>query len=177
MPINAEMPAAEAMAPKPDAMIPPIIVSGTIDAIDPATGMATITHGPMMEIGMPGMTMGFALDETLNFETLVTGKEMTLTFARPDGMTMLLAAAEPIAPPMEVSGTINAIDPETGMANITHGPMMEIGMPGMTMDFVVDPAVDQAGLTVGQEVILQLQRNPDFSMTLVGTTAAPQVGQ
>ncbi|KIN72730.1 efflux RND transporter periplasmic adaptor subunit [Sulfitobacter guttiformis] len=165
------------MAVKPDAMIPPIIVSGTIDAIDPATGMATITHGPMLEIGMPGMTMGFALDETLDAETLVMGTELTLTFARPDGMTMLLAAAEPVVPPMEVSGTINAIDSDTGMANITHGPMMEIGMPGMTMDFAVDPAVDPASLPVGEEVVLQLLRNPDFSMTLKGIAPAAQVGQ
>lgn len=177
MPMKAETPAVAPMAPKPNATIPPIIVSGTIDAIDPTTGMATITHGPMMEIGMPGMTMGFALDETLKPETLVMAKEMRLTFTRPDGMTMLLAAAEPVVPPMEVSGTINALDPETGMANITHGPMMEIGMPGMTMDFAVDPAVDPEALPVGEEVMLQLHRNPDFSMTLVGIAAAAAVSQ
>jgi Cu(I)/Ag(I) efflux system membrane fusion protein len=175
--VEAEMPMSEPMAEKPGAMIPPIIVSGTIDAVDSAIGMATITHGPMMEIGMPGMTMAFALDESLNLETLVMGEEMTLTFARPDGMTMLLAAAELVVPPMEVSGTINTVDPETGMANITHGPMMEIGMPGMTMDFVVDPAVDPASLPVGEEVVLQLHRNPDFSMTLKGIAAAAELGQ
>ena len=177
MPMKAETPTAEPVTTKPDAMIPPIIVSGTIDAIDPATGMATVTHGPMMEIGMPGMTMGFALDEALNPETLVMGEEMTLTFARPDGMTMLLAAAEPVVPPMEVLGTINAVDPETGMANITHGPMMEIGMPGMTMDFALDPIVDPKTLPVGEEVVLHLHRNPDFSMTLKGVATAAEVGQ
>ncbi|MGB5863138.1 MAG: efflux RND transporter periplasmic adaptor subunit [Sulfitobacter sp.] len=175
--VKAEMPMAEPMAAKPDAMIPPITVFGTIDEMDPATGMAMITHGPMMEIGMPGMTMGFALDEALNPETLVIGEEMTLTFARPDGMTMLLAAAEPMVPPMEVSGKINAVDPETGMANITHGPMKEIGMPGMTMDFVIDAGLDLGSLPVGQEVALQLHRNPDFSMTLIGIAAAVEVGQ
>jgi len=177
MPTMAEMPAAAPLAPEPKAAIPPIVVSGTIDAIDPATGMATITHGPMMEIGMPGMTMGFALDDTLGPETLVTGQEMTLTFARPDGVTMILAAAQPVVPPMKVSGTINTVDLDAGMANITHGPMMEIGMPGMTMDFAVDPAVDPVSLPVGKEVVLQLHRNPDFSMTLVGIASASEVDQ
>ncbi|MEH6645342.1 efflux RND transporter periplasmic adaptor subunit [Sulfitobacter sp.] len=177
MAIKAETPMVEPVAQKPDATIPPVIVSGTIDAIDPATGMATITHGPMMEIGMPGMTMGFALDDILDPATLVMGKEMTLTFARPDGMTMLLAAAEPVVPPMEVSGTINTVDPATGMANITHGPMMEIGMPGMTMEFMVDPAVGSESLPVGKEILLQLHRTPDFSMTLVGIATAAEVGQ
>jgi Cu(I)/Ag(I) efflux system membrane fusion protein len=177
MTMTPEMPAAKPMAPEPQAAIPPITVSGVINAIDPATGMATITHGPMMEIGMPGMTMGFALDTALDAGTLAIGEEMTLTFVRPDGMTMLLAAAEAVVPPMEVSGTINAVDADAGMANISHGPMMEIGMPGMTMDFAVDPAVDAVSLPVGEEVTLQLHRNPDFSMTLVGIAPAAEVVQ
>jgi Cu(I)/Ag(I) efflux system membrane fusion protein len=155
---------------------PAIVVSGMIEAVDPQTRMATIKHGPMVEIGMPGMTMGFAIDASLDLAALTTGKEMTLTFARPDGMTMILADADPIVPPMEVSGTINTVDAAARMANITHGPMMEIGMPGMTMDFVVDPSVDVAALPEGKEVTLLLKRNPDFSMTLVGTRT-PQVTQ
>ena len=164
MPAMSE-PAAE---PTPEPAAPPIVVSGTIDAIDPATGMATITHGPMTQIGMPGMTMGFAVDPALDTAALAIGQKMTLTFARPDGMTMILSAADPVTPPIEVTGTINTVDPAARMANITHGPMMDIGMPGMTMGFAVDPLVDLSSLPVGQEINLLLSRNPDFSMTLVG---------
>lgn len=160
-----------------DAAAPSIVVSGTIEAVDQASRMATISHGPILEIGMPGMTMGFALDEALDPAVLNTGQEMTLTFARPDGMTMILSAAEPIVPPMEVSGTINAVDEAAGMANITHGPMMEIGMPGMTMDFAVDPSLDVTALPEGDEVTLLLKRNPDFSLTLVGIAPATEVTQ
>jgi Cu(I)/Ag(I) efflux system membrane fusion protein len=126
---------------------------------------------------MPGMTMGFALDEALDPAALITGQQMTLTFARPDGMTMILSAAEPIVPPMKVSGTINAVDQAAGMANITHGPMMEIGMPGMTMDFAIDPSVDVSTLPEGEEVTLLLKRNADFSMTLLGVALVPEVSQ
>lgn len=163
-----QMPAPTEPEAKAAPAAEPIVVSGTVDALDPTKSMATITHGPMAQIGMPGMTMDFAVDPTLDVGTLVLGQEMTLTFARPDGMTMILSAAEKVTPPTEVMGTINVIDPVTGMANITHGPMMDIGMPGMTMDFAVDPSVDVAGLPMGQEINLLLKRNPDFSMTLVG---------
>jgi Cu(I)/Ag(I) efflux system membrane fusion protein len=163
-------------APEPVAA-PPITVSGIIETVDLATRMATIAHGPIVEIGMPGMTMGFALDEALDPATLMTGKEMTLTFARPDGMTMILAAAKATTPPMQVSGTINTVDPAAGLANITHGPMMDIGMPGMTMDFAVDPSVDIAALPEGEEVTLLLKRNPDFSLTLVGIAAPAEMVQ
>ena len=169
MPSDMEMTGAAQMGEASDAMAaPPITVSGVIDVVDPTTRMATITHGPIVDIGMPGMTMGFALDAALDPASLTTGQDMTLTFARPDGMTMILAAAEPVTPPMEVSGTINTVDLAAGMANITHGPMMDIGMPGMTMDFAVDPSIDVTALPEGEEVTLLLKRNPDFSMTLVG---------
>lgn len=149
----------------------PIVVSGTIESVDSAARMATITHGPMEEIGMPGMTMDFAIDPALDPAKLVTGTEMTLTFARRDGMTMVLAAVETPNPPMKVSGKINSVEPDARIANVTHGPMTEIGMPGMTMDFAISDLVDPAGLPVGTELTLLLDRNPDFSMTLVGFVA------
>ncbi|MFD0979574.1 efflux RND transporter periplasmic adaptor subunit [Tropicimonas aquimaris] len=155
----------------------PIVVSGTIDAVDSATRTATVTHGPMKEIGMPGMTMDFEIDPSLEPAKLRTGTEMTLTFTRPDSMTMLLAAAEPVDPPMKVSGQINSVDPEARMANVTHGPMVEIGMPGMTMDFAISDRVDPADLPVGAELTLLLDRNADFSMTLVGVAAPEGITQ
>ncbi len=175
---DMEMTNAAQMEAADEAMAaPPITVSGVIDAVDLTTGIATITHGPMVDIGMPGMTMGFALDSALDPATLLIGQDMTLTFARPEGMAMILAAAKAIAPPMEVSGTINAVDPAAGMANITHGPMMDIGMPGMTMDFAIDPSVDVGALPEGEEVTLLLKRNADFSMTLVGIAGTAEMLQ
>lgn len=170
-------PPAEEGARTPPAVTPPIVVTGTIDAVDYHTGQATITHGPIVEIGMPGMTMEFAVDADLDLASLATGTEMPLTFDRPDGMTMVLVKAEPVQPPMEVSGTINAVDASARMANITHGPMAEIGMPGMTMDFAIADEIDPAALPTGEELTLLLHRNPDFSMTLVGTAAGRSVSQ
>ncbi|ARE42409.1 Cobalt/zinc/cadmium efflux RND transporter, membrane fusion protein (plasmid) [Rhodovulum sp. P5] len=156
---------------------PPIIVSGTIEAADAEAGSATVTHGPMVEIGMPGMTMEFPLDASVQAASLPIGVEVTLTFARPDGMTMVLAAAEPVTPPMEVSGRINSIDAGARLANVTHGPMTEIGMPGMTMDFALAETLDPADLPVGTDLTLLLHQNPDFSMTLVGVAASPGATQ
>lgn len=169
MPVDSEMTTAKpAQMASKEAMAPPITVSGTIEAVDQAARMATVRHGPIVEIGMPGMTMDFQLDLDVEPEELTIGQEMNLTFVRPDGMTMILSAAEPSAPPMEVMGTINTVDADAGMANITHGPMTDIGMPGMTMDFAVDKGIEPSSLPLGTEVILQLQRNADFSMTLLG---------
>lgn len=155
----------------------PIVVSGTIDAIDPENGQATISHGPIKETGMPGMTMAFAVDAALDLGSLSTGTEVSLTFARPDGITMVLAGVEPKPIPMEVSGTINTVDVIARTANITHGPMTDIGMPGMTMDFAIADDIDPKALRTGEEFVLLMQRNPDFTMTLVGTAAQWSVSQ
>lgn len=152
---------------------PQITVSGTIDAINTDERTATITHGPLVETGMPAMTMEFALGEMLDLAALPVGVERTLTFDRPDGMTMVLAAADPLMPPMKVMGTINNIDLENSTANITHGPMADIGMPGMTMDFVIDPSIKPQDLPTGVKAALLMTRNPDFSLTLVGIENAP----
>lgn len=73
---------------------------------------------------------------------------------------------------MVVSGTINAIDATTRIANITHGPMTDIGMPGMTMDFAVDADVPLEDLPLETELQLLFNKNPDFSLTLIGKEKA-----
>ena len=129
---------------------------------------------PIKEIGMPGMTMEFALSETLDAAALPVGEELTLSFIRPDGMTMVLDGFEAKPAPMTVTGTINSVDAASGMANITHGPITEIGMPGMTMDFTLDSSVDPVTLPVGRETGLLLVQGPDMSLSLAGTVELGQ---
>src|SRR6056297_1747619 len=173
---GAEAEAAPEMTeaePQEDAA-PPITVEGRIEAVDAETGMATIAHGPIAEIGMPGMTMDFALTDALDPTELPMEQDVILTFVRPDGLTMVLDAVESKAEPMSVTGTINSVDAEAGMVNITHGPIAAIGMPGMTMDFALAGDVDPADLPVGQETGLLLMQDADMSLSLVGTSEPGQ---
>ena len=71
---KAAAPAAETAAP--------ITVSGTIDAVDTAARRATITHAPITGIGMPGMTMDFAIDSSVDAEALPQGQDVALLFRR-----------------------------------------------------------------------------------------------
>ncbi|EAU39760.1 Membrane-fusion protein [Fulvimarina pelagi HTCC2506] len=148
-------------------------VSGTINSVDTAKGLANITHGPMTEIGMPGMTMDFGLGAKLDPSALPVGAETTLYFAMdPETFEMTLEGfetAENVEPPMEVSGKVNAVDPKTRKANITHGPMADIGMPGMTMDFVMAESLAPDDLPLGEETTLLISMDPaTFEMTLEG---------
>jgi Cu(I)/Ag(I) efflux system membrane fusion protein len=165
--------------------------TGTVMAVT-ADGKLTLSHDPIPELGWPSMQMDMPvagvdlaavpLDQPVEFD-LSKGEDGLFTIvavrggAMPAPEPMEAAIKEPPALPMEVSGTINAVDTAAGVANITHGPMMDIGMPGMTMDFAIDPTVDVSALPEGEDVTLLLVRNPDFSMTLVGVAAASGVSQ
>lgn len=160
-------PAEETNAQETEAASP-IVVDGVIQSVNADTRQAKIAHGPIAEIGMPGMMMDFALADGLDPAALPLDEDVSLTFARPDGLTMVLTSFEAKAKPMKVMGVVNSIDAEAATANITHGPIAEIGMPGMTMDFPLDDTLDPASLPVGKETGLFLRQDADLSLTVVG---------
>lgn len=56
------------------------------------------------------------------------------------------------------AGTVNSVDAAQHKINITHGPIAEIGWPGMTMDFAVAPGVDLKALKPGTRVNFTLEQ-------------------
>ena len=166
---------ADGMTKAPDAAVeaaPPITVDGTIQSVDAGQRTASIAHGPIKEIGMPGMTMDFAVDPSVDPDSLPLNEDVMLTFARPDGLTMVLTEAKPAMAVMMVDGTVNGIDPETRMANITHGPLAEIGMPGMTMDFPLGNGLDPTALQPG-DAVLSIINDPDKGLVLIDAKPKP----
>ncbi len=172
--VRGDVPMAEQMAMDADVpdqdstAAPPIVVDGVIQSVNADTRQATIAHGPIAEIGMPGMMMDFALDESLDPSALPLDEDLSLTFARPDGMTMILTSVDPKTKPIKVMGVVNSINAEAATANITHGPITEIGMPGMTMDFPLGETLDPESLPIGQETGLLLEQGGDLSLTVIG---------
>ena len=166
--------------------------TGVALAVTP-DGKLTLEHDPVPELGWPAMTMDLAvagldpaavpMGAPIEFDLAKDETGMfTIVAVRADGAAVTEPAATeeppaqtPPAPPIEVRGTINTIDPAARRANVTHGPIMEIGMPGMTMDFAIGDDIDPATLPMGSEATLLLTRNPDFTLTLTGVAA--EVGQ
>ena len=55
------------------------------------------------------------------------------------------------------AGVVTALDRKAGTVTIKHGPIPEIGWPGMTMTFKADPPSLLDGLKTGAEVRFTLQ--------------------
>ncbi|MBL4711104.1 MAG: efflux RND transporter periplasmic adaptor subunit, partial [Gammaproteobacteria bacterium] len=59
------------------------------------------------------------------------------------------------------SGVIKVLLTEDNKINLQHEPIKDLGWPAMTMDFVLDENVDTSELSVGDEVMFQLEELND----------------
>ena len=53
-------------------------------------------------------------------------------------------------------GTVNRVDPVAGKVNMTHGPILSLKWPGMTMDFTVKDKQVLKAVRPGQKVEFKL---------------------
>ena len=112
------------------------------------------------------------LGDGVDIAELKPGDAVLKIINHPD-QGLIVIGAEPKKAPMKVMGTVNSVNADAKTANVTHGPLAAIGMPGMTMDFALSPDLDPATLPVGKEVALLLIQAEDLSLTLVGMEAVP----
>lgn len=152
---------------------------GVVHAVT-ADGKLTMSHDPIPALGWPEMRMNFDV-AGLDPVTVPLDAPVNFDLARgADGMFVIVAlraedgtGAEPEVPeteaeaaPITVAGTINGV--LDGMANITHGPIAAIGMPGMTMEFALADGLDPATLPIGRETVIEMAQGADFSLTVLG---------
>ena len=60
-------------------------VAAQVRRIDAGAGKVTLSHGPLKNLGMPGMTMGFPVVDPGQLEGLSAGDRVTATIAKRDG--------------------------------------------------------------------------------------------
>ncbi len=148
-----------ALARGEDGLFTVVGVNMASDTSDAGNAAAPLSGGQAASMGMRGLTIDFPMPEQ-------AAKEPS-----PSADTRQPAPSTS-SEPITVSGTFNSIDVSGRTANVTHGPIREIGMPGMTMEFAIDDGVDTSGLPLGQQLSLILKKNPDFTLTLIGVESA-----
>lgn len=68
---------------------------GTVKKVDRATGKITIAHGPLKNLGMPGMTMAFQVKDPAMLEPVKEGDKVRFMADRVNG-TFTVVALEPV---------------------------------------------------------------------------------
>jgi Cu/Ag efflux protein CusF len=73
-------------------------------------------------------------------------------------------------------GTINSVDADRRMVNISHQPIPALGWPAMTMDMAVAPSVDLEAVPPGSSVTFSLSRGSDGVYVIDSLEAASEGG-
>ncbi|MEQ8823305.1 MAG: copper-binding protein [Filomicrobium sp.] len=67
-------------------------------------------------------------------------------------------------------GTLNSVDTEKNMVNLTHEPMPELGWPVMTMDLPVTKRVDLGSVKVGERIDFKVKLGRDKKYRVIEMT-------
>lgn len=81
--MSHDMPGMGAAMPQHGAMS-----SGEVKSIDKAAGKITIKHGPLENLGMPGMTMVFRVKDPAVLDQVKPGDKIKFDAERSNGMLM-----------------------------------------------------------------------------------------
>lgn len=60
---------------------------------------------------------------------------------------------------IHAEATLNSLS--DGMANVSHGPIPDIGWPAMTMDMTLLDGAEMDGVAPGEKVMMTLEKGPD----------------
>jgi len=143
---------------------------GDINEVNSEERLINITHGPLEAWDMPGMTMDFEVSESVDIKQLKVGQNLHFEVIRAEsGMFSIIGihiisepAVEEIKQDNSVlawgQGEIKQVDTKQRLLKITHGPIEDWDMPGMTMHFTVADEIDISTLHEGQQIHFQVKR-------------------
>ena len=75
------------------------------------------------------------------------------------GYDMNMGDHATMAEGVHAEATLNSLS--DGMANVSHGPIEDIGWPAMTMDMTLLDGAAMAGVEPGDKVMMMLEKGPD----------------
>ncbi|AWL12310.1 Cation efflux system protein CusB [Saliniradius amylolyticus] len=145
-------------------------VEGEVNSVDIQSRTANLDHGPADAWDWPAMTMDFAVGDSVDINALSQAKTLHFEVTKTDSgdyvMTAIHVMSEKSASQdvasATVDGTINTIDAETRVLNISRGPIEKWSRPATTMDFVAAESIDLSAFSVGQEVTFTFEIRDEF---------------
>ncbi|NNJ72356.1 MAG: efflux RND transporter periplasmic adaptor subunit [Enterobacterales bacterium] len=143
---------------------------GEINEVNIEDRLINITHGPLEAWDMPGMTMNFEVSDDVDIEQLKAGQNLHFEVIRAEsGMFSIIVIHITSEPEIENikqdnsgsawgQGEINQVDTKQRLLKITHGPIEDWSMPGMTMNFSLAEDIDISTLQQGQLIHFQVNK-------------------
>ena len=142
----------------PDALPSSVFTEATITDVMPSHNMITVNHGAISEWDWPEMTMDFFVADTIDLSQLEAGMDLHIEITKTGDSDYLVTtihvkSAEPSsAQSAVVTGTINAINTQSRVVNISREAIPKWDRPAATLDFTVSDAIDISQFTVGADI-------------------------
>ena len=69
--------------------------TGTVNSVDAATHKVSVSHGPISAIGLPAMTMDFAVAPSVDLQTVKPGTRVNFTLEHGEGGMYVIQSMKP----------------------------------------------------------------------------------
>ena len=135
-----------------------IWTEATINSVMSSHKMLNLDHGAIEAWDWPAMTMDFFVADTIDLSQLEAGMDLHIEITKTGDSDYLVTtihvkSAEPSsAQSAVVTGTINAINTQSRVVNISREAIPKWDRPAATLDFTVSDAIDISQFTVGADI-------------------------
>ncbi|TGE83593.1 efflux transporter periplasmic adaptor subunit [Pseudoalteromonas sp. KS88] len=166
------------------AVITSVWGKGVVNSVMADHRMVNISHEPMDELDWPSMTMDFAVADSVDFKALQAGQALHFELTKKADNSYLISAihimdsthmmneADNMA---TVTGSINTIDKDKRIANISRGAIKKWNRGPATMDFTFAESVDLSHLAVQQKLTFTFSvQDGEFVIQRIDTVSSMQ---
>ena len=135
-----------------------IWTEATINSVMPSHKMLNLDHGAIEAWDWPAMTMDFLVADTIDLSQLKAGMDLHIEITKTGDSDYLVTtihvkSAEPSsAQSAMVTGTINAINTQSRVVNISREAIPKWDRPAATLDFTLSDDIDISQFTVGADI-------------------------
>ena len=157
-----------------------ISAEGVVNAIDVDAGTINLSHAPIPELDWPEMTMDFELADDLSLEGITPGAEVRFRMTRPEAGVYRVVAIEvpddnggPTADDAWAEAKVNRVNWENREMNISHGPIPDLDMAAMTMNFLVAEDVDLEQVEEGMRIRFRAGEAEPFGYEITAIEVLP----
>lgn len=157
---------------------------GVVNSVMADHRMVNISHEPMDELDWPSMTMDFTVADSVDFKALQAGQALHFELTKKADNSYLISAIHIMDSThmmneagnmATVTGSINTIDKDKRIANISRGAIKKWNRGPATMDFTFAESIDLSHLAVQQKLTFTFSvQDGEFVIQRIDTASSMQ---
>ncbi|MBT0587022.1 efflux RND transporter periplasmic adaptor subunit [Alteromonas oceanisediminis] len=149
-------------------------IEASVNSVMASHNMLNLDHGAIEEWEWPAMTMDFFISENIDLSQIEAGMTLHVEITKSGDSDYLIttihvkSSNDESTQSATVTGTINTIDLEARVVNISRDAIPKWDRPAATLDFSIDDVIDIKQFKVGDQITFTFEVAEDsFKMVNV----------